>query len=633
MTRKANRKDVDRTDWLQSLRDLVYKKPLVIFRFNDEEWWDLEQSYSGLNRFTIARPRSVLQNVRVPTGCLLFAEGGWHDPVSYFALLSTRSPGTTLEHRVRIERAHKIHPATTQELLSLIDDKAMATNLRKKLKEFGSVVPLSPALSVEIINVLAKEDHNRAAMHTTVSALDAPRRYTGTGSLQQDAVTSALRAFGLQSQDRASLLDIDPDRDSALSRINTWEDAVIEEHARRIPSFELTGSDITGRAIFEKGAERLEVITANKLPLEEVLGVDLIYYNATRQNIVMVQYKMLNADKNDEDTDWIYRPNSQLDKEIERMLKFSKSHPPGPFEYRINPQVYYLKFVKRDAELGKSAITMPIDHFEVLRNDPMCKGKRGALRISYDTLDGRYLRQMPFFDLIRSGYIGAYADTTAALKELIDLTLENGRAVVAAVQRSRMMQTVGILAYGSLIADPGREIKEVRIKTIEGITTPFPVEYARSSAGRGGAPTLVPYEGGGQVRAQVFVVDTSVEDAADRLYRREIGAVGSDRHYKHSTNPGKNTVVVDRLEGQFGLDVVLYTRIAATIDEPDAAKLAQLAIKSVAESDLGKDGITYLMNAMQAGIETPLTAAYADEVKRLTGASDLSEALTKLKKL
>ena len=194
-----------------------------------------------------------------------------------------------------------------------------------------------------------------------------------------------------------------------------------------------------------------------------------------------------------------------------------------------------------------------------------------------------------------------------------------------------MKQTVGILAYGSLIADPGWEIEEVRSGVIEDVKTPFRVEYARSSTGRGGAPTLVPFEGGGQVRAQVIVVDTTVEDAADRLYRREIGAVGSGRPYKHSTNPGPNTVVVDRLEGEFGLDVVLYTRIGATIDEPDAAKLAGLAINSVAEAAPGKDGISYLMNAMEAGIETPLSVAYSDEVKRRTGTSDLSDALAKVR--
>ena len=111
------------------------------------------------------------------------------------------------------------------------------------------------------------------------------------------------------------------------------------------------------------------------------------------------------------------------------------SRTPGSLEYRLNPQVCYLRFVRRDAVLGKSAVTMPIDHYETLRNDPACKGPKGAFRISYNTLHGRYLRQEGFLDLIRSGYIGAYAQTTHDLTILINEILKGGRAVIGAVQR------------------------------------------------------------------------------------------------------------------------------------------------------------------------------------------------------
>ena len=194
-----------------------------------------------------------------------------------------------------------------------------------------------------------------------------------------------------------------------------------------------------------------------------------------------------------------------------------------------------------------------------------------------------------------------------------------------------MKQTVGILAYGSLINDPGREIKEVRVRKIKGVMTPFPVEFARSSSTRGGAPTLVPYVEGGHVRAQVFVVNTSVTEATHRLYRRETDKVGSDRRYKHSNNPRPDKVIVEKLENKFGLDVVLYTRIDATIDKPTAVILAQYAIDSVAEAKPGKDGISYLKNAMDAGIETPLTAGYAEEILRRTDTLNLADALKKVK--
>lgn len=90
-----------------------------------------------------------------------------------------------------------------------------------------------------------------------------------------------------------------------------------------------------------------------------------------------------------------------------------------------------------------------------------------------------------------------------------------------------MTERVGILAYGSLISDPGREIKAATIRTIADIETPFAVEFARSSYSRGGAPTLVPVSSGGsKVRSKIIVVDALAEDATNMLYRREIHKVG-----------------------------------------------------------------------------------------------------------
>lgn len=60
-------------------------------------------------------------------------------------------------------------------------------------------------------------------------------------------------------------------------------------------------------------------------------------------------------------------------------------------------------------------------------------------------------------------------------------------------------------------------------------------------------------------------------------------------------------------------------------------RLAQLAIGSVATADEGRDGISYLMNAMGHGIKTPLTDDYAAEILGRTGASGLAEAVAKEK--
>jgi hypothetical protein len=109
----------------------------------------------------------------------------------------------------------------------------------------------------------------------------------------------------------------------------------------------------------------------------------------------------------------------------------------GPYEYRLNPEAFDLKFVKREGALGNAGIVLPLDHFEKVLEDPSCKGPRGAIRVSYESLSGRYLRQGPFLDLIRAGYIGATAGTSAYLKELVDGIVKGDRAVVGAIQSYR----------------------------------------------------------------------------------------------------------------------------------------------------------------------------------------------------
>ena len=422
------------TNWLITLKEVVNNKPLVLFRFSEDEWESLRNSRRGTNKFTFACKHKYLDNLRVPTACLLAGSKYARDTEIYFGLLKSRSRVTTLESRLKITSTQSIAPSSEKALLELVTDQSLKSILRSRLESGGPVVRLSPAVSVHLIDKLAERQSNRRVLRTVVAILEAPATYSSNIGLQEDAITLSLKAVGLSADVVADVLEVADDRDTALTRFNILEDAVIEHDAKVVPGFTLSQADLTGRAVFRNGSEVLEVITANKRPLEEVLGIDLIYLNAIKQNIVMVQYKMLERSLKSGQIDWLYRPDGQLEKEMNRMKCFSHLHVPSPLEYRINPQVYYLRFVRRDATLGKNAVMMPIDHFETLRNDPGCKGPKGAFRISYDTLHGRYLRQEGFLNLVRSGYIGAYAQTTNDLTNLIKAILKSGRSVVAAAQ-------------------------------------------------------------------------------------------------------------------------------------------------------------------------------------------------------
>ena len=59
------------------------------------------------------------------------------------------------------------------------------------------------------------------------------------------------------------------------------------------------------------------------------------------------------------------------------------------------------------------------------------------------------------------------------------------------------MSNIAILAFGSLIEDPGEEIGPLIRDRVEGVRTPFSIEFARRSRTRGGGPTLIPVDDGG----------------------------------------------------------------------------------------------------------------------------------------
>jgi hypothetical protein len=326
-------------------------------------------------------------------------------------------------------------PHSENALLQLVSEAPHSKNLQDRLRDRRSVVLLSPKLSSHLVEKLASIESNRGGMRAVTESLLAPKRFQNAAALQEDAVRNALNAFGVGPNDAVVSLELVEGKDTALARVPIMEDSVIEHDARNVPGYELVQSDLTGRAVFEKGIERLEVFTANRRSLEHVFGVDLIYLNATRQNIVMLQYKMLeSAHGDDPASDWIYRPDASLDDELSRMKKFTTERAPGPKEYRLNPSVFFLKFVKRNGMIANGGITIPVEHFEQLLQDPICQGPKGGLRISFQSLGGRYLRQGAFLDLLRSGYIGAHAEVTAHMRVLVEAVLNGNRAVVAAIQ-------------------------------------------------------------------------------------------------------------------------------------------------------------------------------------------------------
>ena len=188
-----------------------------------------------------------------------------------------------------------------------------------------------------------------------------------------------------------------------------------------------------------------------------------------------------------------------------------------------------------------------------------------------------------------------------------------------------MASSVGILAYGSLIGDPGSEIGSKIVEVID-CRTPFKVEFARKSRSRSNAPTLVQFDKGGCVCGKVLVVDLDLQEAYDCLYRREINCVGCESKTYDHDNKKKDAVKIGELPEFKGIDSVMYADLPANIEDLTADKLANLAIESAKKRCDGRDGISYLINAKCTGIITPLSGEYETKILKLTDTTSLCDA-------
>jgi cation transport regulator ChaC len=190
------------------------------------------------------------------------------------------------------------------------------------------------------------------------------------------------------------------------------------------------------------------------------------------------------------------------------------------------------------------------------------------------------------------------------------------------------MSHLAILAYGSLKDNPGAELEPL-IRDRTTVQTPFPVEYGRASATRGGAPTLIPMQGGAPVNATLLILapEVTVQEARDMLWRRELHR--TEGRYHPPVTPTPDHVMVDEYKNLGGVEVVLSTRIGANIAALTPENLAQRAIASVCASGVaeGEDGISYLLRAKFSGVETPLTVAYEHAILDQTRTKNLEEAI------
>lgn len=443
--------------WFAQLISYVKKKGCVILHFDSELVERASLSKHGFNEFTKTYPHDLMKNISPPQVCLIVYQSVESCETQLnIGVLSSNAAISTFESRVKYKNGKGLF-SSLKELLERSNDTALSETLSMRQQ----IIYVKPNISVELIKLLNSFTNNHYALRYISESLNTPRTYSNNAALQEDAIQMVLRTFGISSNEFASDIALIGEKSTGLLRLKNKDDLIsesldfpklkplqaipfIEDHAiakdvrSSISSgYTLELDSLTGKALFEKNGEQLEIYTANRTALEQALGVDLIYINLTQKNTVMVQYKMLEQNENSKQRDWIYYPDEKMNDELARMQYFNRSLGADGNEYRLNESAFYLKFVKRNAALKNGSIILPIDHYQKIIHSSRARGPRKGIRISYNQLKGQYLRQGPFVGLIQSGYIGSYSKTTDALRVLINEIIKGNRAVVTAIQRQR----------------------------------------------------------------------------------------------------------------------------------------------------------------------------------------------------
>jgi len=343
-------------------------------------------------------------------------------------------------------------PIRFEAILGRVSAK-VRRHVKQRLRGGGLLPPKSFEDFIGAVIALAPDAEQRLRRYTAQRKRAIARLTEGVRTAlaaQKEAINTALGIAGI---DRSVLLRWAPGGEQkslldGLGEVRVREDQMIyNDLSVAFAGFRALQASIVGAAQFESDDVRLEVLVANRTPLEMQTGTDLLYFNATYESFVFVQYKVMEKQRASGRPEAIYRlPNAQLAAEIRRMDALlaqisSAGKPADRHGFRLHENPFYLKLCPRiifnpdDVSLTPG-MYVPLEQWRFIEKDRDLVGPRGGRAISYRNV-GRYLDNTGFSDLVRDAWIGTTPPQSAIVGPLIQTVLSEGKAVVIAVKRNK----------------------------------------------------------------------------------------------------------------------------------------------------------------------------------------------------
>jgi len=262
---------------------------------------------------------------------------------------------------------------------------------------------------------------------------------------QKEAISTALSIAGI---DRHPLQEWSPADNQPVSFLDGLpsarlrEDPMVVSDLTHLPGFEMLKTYPYGAAVFESSTARLTVILANRQPLEEQTGTDLIYFNETFQSFVMVQYKAMDK-KNSGPARFYFSSDRNLPQEIARMdalaTQLTSCTPNTSHQgFRLTENPFFIKLCPRIVfnpdDIGLTpGMYLPLDYWKLLETSPDILGVEDGRQITYENV-GRYFDNTEFITVVAKAWVGTTPSQSAILQEAIRQTLKTGKAVAVAIK-------------------------------------------------------------------------------------------------------------------------------------------------------------------------------------------------------
>jgi hypothetical protein len=275
-------------------------------------------------------------------------------------------------------------------------------------------------------------------------------------AFQKETLGLALEIAGISKDELLSWIPKSGSQRSfldGLPGVQVREDAMLLADFSNLPGFDSV-DDVThyGTKMFAKQEDpsvRLTVIMANRLPLEQQTGADLIYFNETYQSFVLVQYKAMK--KRNERAEFRWQNGDQFTSEIARMdailaelNKIQSREEPDSYRFSKNP--FFLKFCPRvvfnpDDKGLFSGIYLPLELWKLAVASGRLRGESGGNVLTFENI-GRRITNSDFVSLVSGSWVGTSIEQSAVLGSLIRKILASGRTVTFAIKHASSSEVV-----------------------------------------------------------------------------------------------------------------------------------------------------------------------------------------------